>query len=96
MRTDASNGGIGAILIQESKPVVYFSRKISEAETTYITAKKKCLAIVKAIQYFEPYMQGKTFTMVTDHSALASIDKSNPKRSSMFERSLDVHILYRA
>ena len=32
LRTDASNIGIGAILLQEGRPICYLSRKLNDAE----------------------------------------------------------------
>ena len=38
----------------------------------------KGLAVVWAIQHFEPYINGMKFTIVTDHSALKALkDKAN-------------------
>ena len=50
LRTDASNIGIGAVLIerQDEKlfPVCYASRKLSSAERNYSTIERECLATV--------------------------------------------------
>ena len=50
LRTDASNCGLGASLMQEHDgkfySVEYSSRKLTSAERRYSTLKKKCLAIV--------------------------------------------------
>lgn len=50
MRTDASDGGIGAVLMQEHDgkvfPVCYGSKKLSSAEKSYSTIEKECLAVV--------------------------------------------------
>ena len=54
LRTDASNNGIGAVLMQRHEeklfPVCYASKKLSSAERNYSTIEKECLAIVWGIR----------------------------------------------
>ncbi|KAK4313848.1 hypothetical protein Pmani_014834 [Petrolisthes manimaculis] len=50
LRTDASNVGLGAVLLQEqageSKPIAYASRKLLPREERYSVVEKECLSIV--------------------------------------------------
>ena len=50
LRTDASNSGIGAVLMQKHDeklfPVCYASKKLTSAERNYSTIEKECLVIV--------------------------------------------------
>ena len=50
LRTDASNNGIGAVLMQRHEeklfPVCYASKKLVSAERNYFTIEKECLAVV--------------------------------------------------
>lgn len=66
MRTNASQEGIGAALMQEINnqmfPVNYYSRKLRAAERNYSTVKKELIAVVKGIKkYF--YLYGHQFVL---------------------------------
>ncbi|KAL9963057.1 hypothetical protein ACROYT_G032222 [Oculina patagonica] len=74
LRTDASDNGIGAVLMQEHEgklfPVCYASKKLSNAERNYSTIEKECLAIVWGIKRFHLYLYGVRFVLQTDHEPL--------------------------
>ncbi|KAE9173564.1 hypothetical protein PF004_g26934 [Phytophthora fragariae] len=72
--TDASKVGLGACLIQDHgegwQPVAYASKVNSTTEANYGITELKCLAVVWSIELFRPYLYGRRFTIITDHSAL--------------------------
>ena len=80
LRTDASNFGLGAALMQQHDeklyPVAYASKKLAPAETKYSTLEKECLGIVWGITKFRLYLAGKPFVLQTDHQPLAYINKT--------------------
>ena len=82
LRTDASNIGLGAILLQtiedERFPVAYASRKLLQREKAYSTIERECLAVVWAIRKFEPYLYGRQFVLETDHHPLAYMNSAKP------------------
>ncbi len=57
MQTDASQHGIGAVLLQEEqgqlKPVLYISRKLLPREVNYSTVGKECLAVKWTLELFK-------------------------------------------
>ena len=74
LQTDASDSGIGAVLMQEHDgklfPVCYASKKLSSAERNYSTIEKECLAIVWGFKRFHLYLYGVPFVLQTDHEPL--------------------------
>ena len=74
LQTDASNSGIGAVLMQKHDgklfPVCYASKKLSSAERNYSTIEKECLAIVWGFKRFHLYLYGVSFVLQTDHEPL--------------------------
>ena len=80
LRTDASNRGLGAILMQYHDdilhPIAYASRKLSKPEQNYSAIEKECLAIIWAIGKFDLYLFGRVFIIQTDHKPLTYINQS--------------------
>ena len=74
LRTDASDYGISAVLMQEHGgklfSICYASKKLSNAELNYSTIEKECLALVWGIKRFHIYLYGVRFVLQTDHKPL--------------------------
>ncbi|GJP76470.1 hypothetical protein CLOP_g6913, partial [Closterium sp. NIES-67] len=65
--TDASTVGVGAVLLQEGRPVAFESRKLSPAEQRYSTTEQELLAVVHALRTWRCYLEGVDFVVTTDH-----------------------------
>ena len=77
IQCDASKKGLGAVLLWESKPVMYMSRALTENEQRYSNIERELLAIVFALERINHYMFGRTITVQTDHQPLQSIWKKS-------------------
>ncbi|KAF8793549.1 Retrovirus-related Pol polyprotein like [Argiope bruennichi] len=72
--TVSSHECIGAVLSQEidgqERVIAYFSKCLSKQERNYCVTRKELLAIVKAVENFNPYLYGRRFLLRTDHASL--------------------------
>ncbi|XP_064479068.1 uncharacterized protein LOC135392282 [Ornithodoros turicata] len=84
VHTDASQDGLGAVLMQKQTderfhPVAFASRRTTTEERKYHSHELETLAIVWALEKFRVYVLGIKFTVVTDCNAV---------RCTMTKRSL--------
>ena len=74
LRTDASEVGVAALLLQENDrklyPVGYASKKLNLAEARYPIIEKECLAVVWGIKRFKLHLAGRRFMLQTDQKPL--------------------------
>ena len=60
IQCDASKKMLGAVLLQESKPVMYMSTALTETEQRYSNIERELLAIVFALERLNHYTFGRT------------------------------------
>ena len=86
---DASDFALGAALHQcvESglQPLGFFSRKLTETEKKYSAYDRELLASYSAVKHFRHMLEGRPFTLYTDHKPLTyaftqKSDKCSPRQ----------------
>ncbi|XP_071924844.1 uncharacterized protein [Coffea arabica] len=70
---DASGVGIGAVLMQEGKPIAYFSEKLNGAALNYSTYDKELYSLIRALETWQHYLRPREFVIHTDHESLKHI-----------------------
>ena len=103
LRTDASDTGLDACLLQERDgllhPVTYIGRKLLPRERRYSIVERECLAIVWSVQKLSCYLLGDVFDIETDHKLLLFLEerRSVSSRLSRWALALQVfkfHVKY--
>ena len=102
IQVDASQKGLGAALMQDSKPICFASKSLTDTEQRYANIERELLAVVYACEKFHTYVYGKSFTVQSDHKPLEMIHIKNlgaaPPRLQRFLLRLqgyDVKIKYK-
>ena len=73
LSVDASSKGLGAVLIQDEKPIAYASRALTATQQKYAQIEKETLAILYGLQKFHQFIYGRHVTMESDHKPLEYI-----------------------
>jgi hypothetical protein len=91
LATDASDSHVGAVLQQRARgswqPLASFSHKLSPTEARYSTFDRELLAAYLAVRHFRFFLEGRFFTLFTDHKPLV-ISKAGTPFSSRQQRHL--------
>jgi len=68
--TDASAIQLGAVIVQEERPIAFYSRKLNPAQTRYTTTERELLSIVEVLKEFKSILFGQELIIHTDHENL--------------------------
>lgn len=83
---DASDIAVGGVLQQcingEWKPLGFFSKKLSQAQSKYSAYDRELLAVYAAVKHFQYFLEGRQFVIYTDHKPLIYAFKQKPEKAS--------------
>ena len=85
--TDASDVGLGGILMQERdgkpKPIAYASRLCTTAERNYSITERETLAVIYSLERFRDIILGYPIRVWTDHTAIQNLFKHKNLRGRL-------------
>ncbi|XP_042035243.1 uncharacterized protein LOC121781586 [Salvia splendens] len=73
IETDASDSGIGAVLLQDNHPIAFYSKKLGPRRRVASTYHKELYAIVEAVQKWRQYLLGREFVIRSDQKSLKEL-----------------------
>ncbi|BHF86025.1 hypothetical protein SprV_ctg2002920300, partial [Sparganum proliferum] len=84
LTTDASNSAVGAARHQQVnnqlQPLVFFSQKLQPVQIHYSTFSREPLAVYLTIRHFRRLLEGRHFSVHTDHKPLTYALTAKPDR----------------
>ncbi|KAL9970099.1 hypothetical protein ACROYT_G022422 [Oculina patagonica] len=73
IQVDSSKHGIGAVLLQEGRPIEYASRALTPSERNWGQIEKEALSVLYGLERFDQYTYGRPIKVENDHKPLAAI-----------------------
>lgn len=70
IETNACQKGIGAVLMQDRKPLAYLSKAIGVRNMGMSIYEKELLALVTAVSKWRHYLEGHHFIVKTEHQSV--------------------------
>ena len=70
---DALGIRIGVVLMQDRRPIAFFSENLSEAALNYSTDDKELYALVRVLETWQHYLWPKECVVHTDHELLKNL-----------------------
>lgn len=77
LSVDASQSAVGAVILQENKPLAFGSKSLTQCQQNYAQIEKELYAILFGCQKFHQYLYGQLVQVETDHKPLVSLFKKS-------------------
>ena len=88
--TDASDSEIGAVIQQTvegvTRPIAFFSKNLSSTQQKWSAFDRELLAIYLAVRHFKHFLDGRSFTILTDHKPLTFMFTSSMRNATARQR----------
>ena len=102
LQADSSRSGLGAVLLQDDRPIGFGSRSLTASEKNYAQIELELLALLYGLEHFHQIIYGRPIEVHTDHKPLENIVKKPlvkaPKRLQRMLLRLqdyDTNIVYK-
>ena len=73
LRVDSSKDAVGAVIVQDGRPVEYASRSLPLSEKNWAQIEKGALSILFGFERFDQYTYSRKVIVQNEHKPLGSI-----------------------
>lgn len=80
MNVDASKDAVGAVIMQQGRPIAYASSTLTKSQSIQGQIEKECLAILFGCTKFHDYLFMSRVTVETDHKPLITLFKKEIRK----------------
>ena len=77
IQVDASQVGLGVVLLQNNKPIALISMALTKTKHCYANIRREMCSVIFRVERFRTYVYGRSFTIKSDHKPLESISQKN-------------------
>ena len=70
LQVDSSKNGVGAVLLQQGKPIKYASRALTKSKQNWAQIEKEMLAVVYGLERFNQYTYARNVIVHNDHKPI--------------------------
>ena len=77
IQVNASQVGLGAALLQSSKPMAFASKALTKTKCWYANIGREMLTVIFGAERFQMCVYSRSFTIESDHKPLESISQKN-------------------
>ena len=67
IQTDSSQFQLGSVILQNGKPLAFYSTKHTDAQNKYTTREHELLSVVETLKEFRNILYGYEIIVYTDH-----------------------------
>ena len=91
IQVDASQSGLGAVLLEANGPVGFASKLLSETESQYSNIRREMLAVLFGLEKSHYYAYGRPVVVKSNHKPLVATYKVHGKRTIPHRHDDAVH-----